>query len=258
MKINNEQITDLTDNSLLSDERDPLIMLDGVGKIYQTGSVTYRALNDVSLEIYPGEYVAIIGPSGSGKSTCMNIIGLLDDFDEGVYLLQGEDVSDLSEEEKAHYRNRFIGFVFQSFNLLADLSLLDNVALPLLYADVPEAERRERARDILEKVGLSPYLEHKPTELSGGQKQRGAIARALINNPPLILADEPTGNLDSHAAEEILQLFDDLVAEGHTIVLITHDSKASRRAVRSLRLLDGHILDDRGINEDNSGKIFTK
>lgn len=235
-----------------------IIKLAGIGKVYHSGSLIYRALSDVSLEVFQGEYVAIVGPSGSGKSTCMNIIGLLDDFDEGRYFLEGEDVSFLSEEEKARYRNRFIGFVFQSFNLLSNLSLLDNVALPLLYANVPEKLRRDMAREALENVGLGAYLHHRPTELSGGQKQRGAIARALINHPPLILADEPTGNLDSHSAQEILQLFDNLVAEGNTIVLITHDSIAAERAQRCLRISDGKILSDHDLQSSGRDQSFTK
>lgn len=218
-----------------------LIQLQGVGKTYRTGQVVYQALTDLNLEVWPGEYVAIVGPSGSGKSTCMNIIGLLDSLDQGSYKLAGEDVSTLSEEAKAHYRNRFIGFVFQSFNLLPDLSLLDNVALPLFYANVSEQKRRAKALDYLDQVGLADYAWHKPTELSGGQKQRGAIARALINDPALLLADEPTGNLDSHSAQEVLGFFDELIARGRTIVLITHDESAAARAGRRLSILDGHI-----------------
>lgn len=219
----------------------PLIHMQGVGKTYRTGEISYKALSDLNLEVWPGEYVAIVGPSGSGKSTCMNIIGLLDSLDEGSYILAGENVSMLSEEAKAHYRNRFIGFIFQSFNLLPELSLLDNVALPLFYANVSEQKRRAKALDYLDQVGLADYAWHKPTELSGGQKQRGAIARALINEPALLLADEPTGNLDSHSAQEVLGYFDELIAQGRTIVLITHDESAAARAGRRLRILDGHI-----------------
>lgn len=243
---------------MTNSEKIPVIQLLGAGKTYRTGSVVYQALKDVSLEIYQGEYVAIVGPSGSGKSTCMNIIGLLDSLDEGQYLLEGQDVSTLTEEEKAHFRNRFIGFVFQSFNLLADLSLLDNVGLPLFYANVPEAERRRKSQQALEAVGLAKYIDHKPTELSGGQKQRGAIARALINDPALILADEPTGNLDSHSAAEVLELFDNLVDQGRTILLITHDDIAAQRAQRRLNILDGQIQSEQDLLAHGLNYRFTK
>lgn len=243
---------------MTNNKQEPVIQLLGAGKTYRTGSVVYQALKDVSLEIYQGEYVAIVGPSGSGKSTCMNIIGLLDSLDEGQYLLKGQDVSTLTEEEKAHFRNRFIGFVFQSFNLLADLSLLDNVALPLFYANVSEAKRRKKAQEALEVVGLGKYTEHKPTELSGGQKQRGAIARALINDPALILADEPTGNLDSHSAAEVLRLFDDLVDQGRTLLLITHDDIAAQRAQRRLHILDGQIQSEADLAAHGLDYRFTK
>lgn len=220
-----------------------LIHLEDVGKTYRTGDVIYRALDSVNLKVYEGDYLAIVGPSGSGKSTCMNIIGLLDSLDEGVYYLLGEDISTLTEEEKAVYRNKLIGFVFQSFNLIPELNLLDNVALPLFYAGVSENERREKAFLYLSQVGLKDYVFHKPTELSGGQKQRGAIARALVNEPTLILADEPTGNLDSKTAKEVLNILDNLVAEGRTVILITHDDSAAARAHKKVRIFDGKITE---------------
>lgn len=219
-----------------------IIKLENAGKTYRTGEVEFEALKNVSLEIKEGEYTAIMGPSGSGKSTCMHILGLLDTMDSGSYYLLSQDVSSLSDDERAYYRNKFIGFVFQTFNLLPDLNLLENTALPLFYAGVSERKRLKAAEEALSKLGLKDFALHKPGELSGGQKQRGAIARAIVGSPQLILADEPTGNLDSKAAKDVLDIFDDLHAEGKTIVLITHDALSARRAERKIYFKDGAII----------------
>ncbi len=222
----------------------PVIEIDAVRKTYNTGSVTVEALRGVSLVIGEGEYVAIMGPSGSGKSTLMHIIGCLDVPSDGRYLLAGEDVSGLDEEDLAEIRNRRVGFVFQQFNLLPSLSAWRNVELPLTYAGVASAERRERAIAALTRVGLGDRVEHKPGELSGGQQQRVAVARALVSNPALILADEPTGNLDSTATEDVLELFDELHAQGRTVVLITHEAEVAERARRVVRIRDGAVSSD--------------
>jgi putative ABC transport system ATP-binding protein len=222
----------------------PVIELRGVGKTYASGPLRVDALRDVSLLIGEGEYVAIMGPSGSGKSTLMHIVGCLDLATAGEFLLAGEDVRDLDESELAEIRNRRIGFVFQQFNLLASLSAWRNVELPLAYAGVPREERKRRAVDALERVGLGDRLEHRPGELSGGQQQRVAIARALVSDPALILADEPTGNLDSTATTDILALFDQIHRAGRTIVLITHEEEVARHAQRIVRVRDGAIVDD--------------
>lgn len=219
--------------------QNPIVQLEHVSKIYATGSLEVHALRDVSITIDPGEYVAIVGPSGSGKSTLMNILGCLDIVSEGRYWLNGVDVEDMSETELAAVRNRHIGFVFQQFNLLSSLSAWRNVELPLCYAGVPRDERRRRAELALERVGLADRIHHKPTELSGGQQQRVAIARALVTDPALILADEPTGNLDSRSSEDVLALLDELHASGRTIVLITHDFDVARSAQRSISVRDG-------------------
>jgi putative ABC transport system ATP-binding protein len=219
----------------------PILRLVDVGKVYSTGSVEVEALHGISMEVAPGEYVAIMGPSGSGKSTLMHILGCLDVPTTGSYDLAGEDVSTMSEDALAHVRNRQIGFVFQQFNLLPSLPAWRNVELPLCYSGVGRAERRERAMLALERVGLGDRVDHRPGELSGGQQQRVAVARALVTDPALILADEPTGNLDSHSSAEVLQLFAELHDQGRTIVLITHEREVAESAQRIVRILDGQI-----------------
>ena len=222
----------------------PVIELVGVGKTYTTGSITFEALRGVDLQIDQGEYVAIMGPSGSGKSTLMNILGCLDVLTRGVYRLAGEDVSELDEVELAHIRNRRIGFVFQQFNLLPPLSAWRNVELPLVYAGVPSTERKARAMDALARVGLADRTANRPGELSGGQQQRVAVARALVSDPDLILADEPTGNLDSVSTADVLGLFDELHDAGRTVVLITHELEVAEHARRMVRVRDGLVLSD--------------
>ncbi len=223
---------------------EPVIELHGVTRSFPMGETTIRALCNIDLSIRQGEYVAIMGPSGSGKSTLMNLIGCLDSADSGEYRLAGRLVSRLSDSELAAARNSEIGFVFQTFNLLQRATALHNVELPLIYAGVRRRERRERATRVLERVGLGDRMYHRPGELSGGQRQRVAIARALVNEPSLLLADEPTGNLDSVTATEILATFDELHAAGNTIVLVTHDENVARRARRIVRLRDGAIESD--------------
>ena len=222
----------------------PVIELCGVSKSYRTGSLEVAALRDVSLRIGEGEFVAIMGPSGSGKSTLMHIIGCLDVPTQGTFLLSGEDVGVMDEDELADARNRRVGFVFQQFNLLPDLNASRNVELPLLYAGVAREIRRERANAALTRVGLFDRATHRPGELSGGQQQRVAVARALVGDPSLILADEPTGNLDSVATGEILDLFHELHEAGRTVVLITHEPDVAARAQRIIRLRDGMVIDD--------------
>jgi putative ABC transport system ATP-binding protein len=219
----------------------PVIEIRGLARSYPMGDSTIHALRGVDLTIGGGEYLAIMGPSGSGKSTLMNIIGCLDTPDAGEYRLAGQQVSRLKDGELATIRNREIGFVFQTFNLLQRATALHNVELPLIYAGTRRRERQERARQALADVGLADRLHHRPGELSGGQRQRVAIARALVNRPSLLLADEPTGNLDSATAAEILDTFDRLHAAGNTIVLVTHDETVARRAKRIIRLRDGAI-----------------
>ncbi len=211
-------------------------------KKYSLGKVEVEALRGVSLEIEKGEYISIMGPSGSGKSTLMHILGCLDTPTNGEYYLEDKRVSDYSDMELARIRNQFIGFVFQSFNLLTRLSALDNVALPLIYAGVNKKERTERAKEILTRVGLKERINHRPNELSGGECQRVAVARALINNPKIIFADEPTGNLDTKTGKEIMELFDELHREGNTIVLVTHDPNIAAYAKRIIKLMDGRIV----------------
>jgi putative ABC transport system ATP-binding protein len=223
---------------------EPIIAVRDLTKIYRSGLLEVAALRGVSLDIRAGEYVAVTGPSGSGKSTLMHILGCLDVLSEGSYRLAGEDVGDLSEEELAEIRNRRIGFVFQQFNLLPALTALRNVELPLVYAGAARDERRARATAALARVGLDDRLDHRPGELSGGQQQRVAVARALVTDPAMILADEPTGNLDSHATADVLDLLDELCATGRTIVLITHEADVARRAQRTVRVLDGLIQDE--------------
>lgn len=215
-------------------------------KAYRTAAGDFPVLKDVNLQVLPGDYVAIMGPSGSGKSTFMNILGCLDMPTAGSYVLDGYAVATMAADQVAKVRNQTIGFVFQGFNLLARASLLDNVALPLVYAGVSKEERHARARLLLEKVGLSKHLDSHPNQISGGQQQRVAIARALVNQPRLILADEPTGNLDSTTSEEIMAIFDGLNQEGITIVLVTHETDIAEHAKRQVRFLDGRIVQDTG------------
>lgn len=225
----------------------PVVEMRGVTKVYRSGSsartVEVRALSGVDLTIYPGEYVALMGPSGSGKSTLMHIIGLLDTPTEGEYRLGGVPVRGLGEAQLARIRNQRVGFVFQAFFLLPRLTALYNVALPLVYRGLPVAERLKRAKEALEAVGLGDRLDHLPSELSGGQKQRVAIARALVQEPDLLLADEPTGNLDSRSSEEILELFEALHRQGKTILMVTHEPDVGARAQRIVRLRDGKVTD---------------
>ncbi len=213
-------------------------------KDYQTAAGPFPVLKDVNLSIENGDYVAIMGHSGSGKSTFMNILGCLDKPSKGEYILDGHPVANMEQNAVAQVRNKTIGFVFQGFNLLARSSLLDNVALPLVYAGIDKAERHARAKLLLEKVGLAKYLNSRPNQISGGQQQRVAIARALVNKPRLILADEPTGNLDSATSEEIMALFAELNQEGITIVLVTHEPDIAEHASRQVRFLDGRIVQD--------------
>jgi ABC-type lipoprotein export system ATPase subunit len=219
----------------------PLIALDRVSRVYHMGPVEVPALDDVSLVIQPGEFVAIVGPSGSGKSTMMNILGCLDRPTHGSYHLAGAPVAELDDDSLARLRSRTIGFVFQSYNLLPRTSALENVATPLLYQGVRRAERLRRARATLERLGLGDRVDHEPTELSGGQQQRVAVARALVTEPALILADEPTGNLDSHAGAEVTALLRELHRSGRTVVLITHDIDVAATADRQIHLLDGRL-----------------
>jgi putative ABC transport system ATP-binding protein len=222
----------------------PIIQIENISKVYEMGSEEIFALRDVSLSIYPNEYVAIMGPSGSGKSTLMNMLGCLDTPSSGVYNFKGLDVNDMDDNDLATIRNKEIGFVFQTFNLLPRASSLRNVELPLIYAGESTAKRRQRAEDVLASVGLQDRMDHKPNELSGGQRQRVAIARALITNPAIILADEPTGNLDSKTGVEIMKLFHDLHSKGNTIILVTHEEDIARHAHRIVRLKDGLIESD--------------
>lgn len=221
-----------------------VIEVSGLYKEYQTAAGPFPVLKDVNLRIDNGDYVAIMGPSGSGKSTFMNILGCLDKPTQGQYVLDGHAVANMEENAVAGVRNKTIGFVFQGFNLLSRSSLLDNVALPLVYSGIEKSERHARAKVLLEKVGLGKHINSRPNQISGGQQQRVAIARALINNPSLILADEPTGNLDSVTSEEIMALFDQLNKEGITIVLVTHETDIADHAKRQVRFLDGIIVED--------------
>ena len=221
-----------------------LIETHDISKIYRMGAETIHALKSVSIKINRGEYVAFMGPSGSGKSTFMNIIGCLDTPTGGAYILNGNDVSNMTDNELAEVRNKEIGFVFQTFNLLPRQTSLENVALPLIYAGYGKSEREERAQRALESVGLGTRGKHKPNELSGGQRQRVAIARALINNPSIILADEPTGNLDSKTSYEIMELFEDLHTKGNTIIMVTHEEDIAKYAHRIVRMRDGLIESD--------------
>jgi len=221
-----------------------LIDMKSLKKIYRLGTIEVPALRGIDLQIDQNEYVAIMGPSGSGKSTLMNILGCLDTPTEGEYTLSGEDVSVLNDDQLSAIRNHRIGFVFQTFNLLSRATALHNVEMPLIYSGVSQSERRSRAEEALESVGLSDRKKHKPNELSGGQRQRVAIARALVSNPSLILADEPTGNLDSRTGEEIIEVINQLYDQGNTIILVTHEEYIAKNAKRTIRLRDGLIERD--------------
>lgn len=225
-------------------ERKEVIKIKDLFKIYDVGSQKVNALAGVDLTIYQNDYVAIMGPSGSGKSTMMNILGCLDTPTKGTYILGGTDVSQMTDGELADVRNKEIGFVFQSFNLLPKYTSLENVALPLIYSGVPKEQREERATKALERVGLADRMEHTPSELSGGQRQRVAIARAVVNNPTIILADEPTGNLDTKTSIEIMKIFEQVYKDGNTIIVVTHEDDISRFARRIVRLRDGKIESD--------------
>lgn len=225
-------------------EKKPLISIENLRKTYIMGDNEVKALQSASLNIYKNEYVALMGPSGSGKSTLMNLLGCLDSPTSGVYSLNGNNVANMVDEELAIVRNKEIGFVFQTFNLLPRLSALENVALPLVYAGIPIKTRLNRAKDMLAAVGLKDRMDHKPNELSGGQRQRVAVARALVNNPSIILADEPTGNLDSKTSYEIMQLFEEIHKLGNTIILVTHEPDIAAHAHRIVKLKDGYIESD--------------
>lgn len=226
-----------------------LIEIRDMCKIYNPGENEVRALDHVDLKIDRNEFVAIIGQSGSGKSTLMNMLGCLDVPTSGTYILNGQDVSNLTDDDLSDIRNREIGFIFQGFNLIAGLTALENVELPLIYRGVPKKERIRLSEIALEKVGLKARMDHKPSEMSGGQQQRVAIARAIAQAPPVILADEPTGNLDSSSTKEIMEILKGLHAEGRTVILITHDNEIAGRARRIIRIMDGKIVDDRMGND---------
>ncbi|MFN8286243.1 MAG: ABC transporter ATP-binding protein [Chitinophagales bacterium] len=221
-----------------------VISIEHISKRYVMGSQVIMALRDVSLNINKNEYVALMGPSGSGKSTLMNILGCLDSPTDGSYVLNGQEVSKMTDDELARVRNKEIGFIFQTFNLLPRLSALENVALPMIYAGMSKAERTQRAEAVMEMVSLKDRMHHKPNELSGGQRQRVAIARALVNNPSIILADEPTGNLDTKTSYEIMNIFEEINNKGNTVIVVTHEEDIARHAKRILRLRDGKIETD--------------
>jgi putative ABC transport system ATP-binding protein len=229
---------------MIDSERDAVIQIENLTRVYQMGETQVRALAGVSLEVKRNEYIAIMGPSGSGKSTLMNMIGCLDTPSSGEYILNGNRVSQMNDSDLAEVRNREIGFVFQTFNLLPRTSCLANVELPLIYAGVKASDRKERALDVLDKVGLGDRVDHKPNELSGGQRQRVAIARALVNSPSILLADEPTGNLDTKTGDEIMLLFEELYRAGNTIILVTHENEIAEYARRIVRLRDGLVEKD--------------
>lgn len=224
----------------------PLIHLEAICKVYGSGELAVQALCGIDLKVGRGEYLAVMGPSGSGKSTLMHILGLLDTPTSGSYSLDGDEVSSLSRRRLAHLRNRQIGFIFQNFNLLPKASVLRNVELPLLYSGVPRVERQRRAHQVLERVGLGDRVKHRPNELSGGQRQRAAIARALVTDPAVIMADEPTGNLDQHTGTEILALFDELQRDGQTVIVVTHDPRVAARSQRVIDIVDGLVHTEAG------------
>ncbi|MDT3698113.1 MAG: ABC transporter ATP-binding protein [Thermincola sp.] len=233
--------------TLTSDHESAVIRLVDIRKYYQTGPVTVKALDGVNVEVQTGELLAIIGPSGSGKSTMMNVLGCLDVPTGGEYYLDGREISKFDEDELADIRNKKIGFIFQNFNLLSRLTALENVELPLIYRGIGAAERRERATKALDMVGLQDRIQHTPTELSGGQQQRVAIARALAGDPPVILADEPTGNLDSKSGKEVMEILKDLHNGGKTVIIITHDLAVAAQAERVIKMHDGRVIDDEGV-----------
>ncbi|AKC60849.1 MULTISPECIES: ABC transporter ATP-binding protein [Clostridium] len=221
-----------------------MLTVKDIEKTYNTGEISFKALKGISLKIEKGEFTSIMGPSGSGKSTFMNILGCLDKMDKGEYILNGKDVTDLTENDLAYVRNKEIGFVFQAFNLLPRMTILDNVELPMVYAGVPLKERKERALSALERVGLIERINHRPNEISGGQKQRVAIARAIVNNPSVIMADEPTGNLDTKSSLDIMRIFQNLNYEGSTIIMVTHEPDIAKYTKRVVKFRDGHIVSD--------------
>lgn len=235
----------------------PLIKIENVVKTYTMGNVTFNALDGVSMDIYEREFVSIVGPSGSGKSTFMNMLGCLDVPTSGTYCIRGENVSDMTEDELARLRNKTIGFIFQGFNLLSKLTAYENVELPLIYQGISFANRKKMVVDALARVGLENRMNHRPQELSGGQQQRVAIARALSARPPIILADEPTGNLDSKSGEEVINMLKELHQEGKTIILITHDNDIAMQAQRIVRIADGRITMD-SKKEDVQGEVVTQ
>jgi putative ABC transport system ATP-binding protein len=221
-----------------------MLEVKDIVKRYVTGEINFIALKNIDLKIEKGEFTSIMGPSGSGKSTMMNILGCLDKMDCGTYILNGKNVSNLSDNELAFIRNKEIGFVFQAFNLLPRMTILENVELPMAYAGIPKKERREKALKALDRVGLSDRVKHRPNEISGGQKQRVAIARAIVNNPAVIMADEPTGNLDTKSSVEIMKIFQDLNNEGATIIMVTHEPDIAQHTKRVVRFRDGEIVED--------------
>lgn len=231
--------------------QEPVILMRDLHKVYRTGAVEYEALRGINLTIREGEYCAIMGPSGSGKTTLMNIIGLLDNLTKGSYELQGIDSTNLNDVSRAALRNRTIGFIFQSYNLLPQMNLIDNVALPMLYAGVSSKERHERAEEALRHVNLARWGLHRPTEISGGQQQRVAVARAMVMQPTILLADEPTGNLDSKTANEVLKIFKELNEIGVTIIVITHDIDVANHAHRLIELFDGKISNEKNLVKEN-------
>ena len=246
------------DHDVQPTNQGPIIELKDVRRIYKMGTQTVKALDGADIVIYPGEYVAIMGPSGSGKSTMMNIVGCLDVPSSGTYILNGQDVSDMDDDELADARNREIGFVFQTFNLLPRVNCLQNVELPLIYAGYPRSKRREMAEKALDNVGLADRMDHKPNELSGGQRQRVAVARALVNNPSILLADEPTGNLDSKTGIEIMHLFEALHVAGNTILVVTHEEEIAQHSRRIVRLRDGKIETDERVENPKLAGIVNE
>lgn len=226
-----------------------MIEVSNIVKTYSTGEINFTALKDISLKIEKGEFTSIMGPSGSGKSTLMNILGCLDKMDKGKYILNNRDVSNLRDDELAYVRNKEIGFVFQAFNLLPRMTILENVELPMVYGGISPKDRREKALIALDRVGLSDRVKHRPNEISGGQKQRVAIARAIVNNPSVLMADEPTGNLDTKSTNEIMKIFQDLNREGSTIIMVTHEPEVAKYTKRIVKFRDGEIISDEQVKD---------